>query len=75
MAKNDWSRAMLLIYTILYSTFTNLVADTKLKRSFIYDPFLYFLSLKMSEYNITVRKLNILVVLSEVDPNLRGLTN
>ena len=29
----------------------------------------------MSEYNITVRKLNILVVLSEVDPNLRGLTN
>ena len=51
------------------------MADTKLKRSFIYDPFLYFLSLKMSEYNITVRKLNILVVLSEVDPNLRGLTN
>ena len=66
---------MLLIYTILYSTLTNLVADTKLKRSFIYDPFLYFLSLKMSECNITVRKLNILVVLSEVDPNLRGLTN
>ena len=42
---------MLLIYTILYSTLTNLVADTKLKRSFIYDPFLYFLSFKMSEYN------------------------